>query len=95
MSSSVDIQYVQENSVDIQQNNDDIRLEITNQTPISIDVALAAIGPQGPQGPAGVTTIGTLEDLTDVDTLTKQPGQFLYYDGSEWTSAPLDGGTFN
>lgn len=95
MTSTVDIQYVQESSVAIQQDNDDIRIDISNQSPISIELSLATVGPPGPQGPAGLTTIGTLEDLTDVDTMAKQPGQFLYYDGSEWTSAPLDGGTFN
>lgn len=95
MTSTVDIQYVQESSVAIQQDADDIRIDISNQPPISIELALAAVGPPGPQGPAGLTTIGTLEDLTDVDTISKAPGQFLYYDGTEWKPANLDGGIFN
>ena len=98
MTSTVDIQYVQESSVAIQQDTDDIRIDISNPAPISIELALAAIGPEGPQGPQGepgITTVGTLEDLTDVDTISKAPGQFLYFDGSEWKPANLDGGTFN
>lgn len=49
-------------------------------------------GLRGEPGPPGETT---LEGLTDVDTQGKAPGQFLYFDGSEWKPANLDGGTFN
>jgi len=98
MIGTVDIEYIQESSVDIEQSSDDILIDISNPAPINVELSLAAIGPPGPPGPQGdpgITTVGTLEDLTDVDTISKAPGQFLYYDGSEWKPANLDGGTFN
>lgn len=95
---TVDIEYLQESSVVVQQSADDIRIDISTETPVTIERSLVAIGPPGPPGPQGepgITTVGTLEDLTDVDTISKAPGQFLYFDGSEWKPANLDGGTFN